>query len=124
MADIIGVMHVYLDKTKANELATDHVQMLSLADTFVSSLHQDLAQVKQAIDAQDVKSLQTCLHTLKGYVTFLCHEPLARTLTQIEANARVMGYPQLQEALKDLMPALAGMQIEVSQWRDELRQQV
>jgi hypothetical protein len=30
MADIIGVMHVYLDKTKANELATDHAQMLSL----------------------------------------------------------------------------------------------
>lgn len=116
-------MHVYLDKTKANELATDHAQMLSLADTFVSSLHQDLANVKQAMATQDVKSLQTCLHTLKGYVTFLCREPLAHTLTQTEANARIMGFSQLQEALKDLMPALADMQTEVSQWRDELRQQ-
>ena len=97
--------------------------MLNLAETFVSSLHNDLASVQQAMADADLAALKRLLHTFKGYVTFLCNDELANQLIQLEASARELTAEQLHPHLHALLPSLTAMQNEVSHWRDHLSQQ-
>ena len=123
MADIICLMYIFLDTAKAGDFAMDRAQMLNLAETFVSSLHNDLASVQQAMADADLAALKRLLHTFKGYVTFLCNDELANQLIQLEASARELTSEQLHPHLHALLPSLTAMQNEVSHWRDHLLQQ-
>jgi HPt (histidine-containing phosphotransfer) domain-containing protein len=120
MADIIGVMYILLDTARASDFATDNSQMLNLADTFVSSLQNDLQALQNALTESDANALKCLLHTLKGYVTFLCNESLASQLIDIEAKAREMTAEQLQPTVSALLPALVNMHREVTDWREHL----
>jgi HPt (histidine-containing phosphotransfer) domain-containing protein len=120
MADIIGVMYILLDTARASDFATDNSQMLNLADTFVSSLQNDLQALQNALSESDANALKSLLHTLKGYVTFLCNESLANQLIDIEAKAREMTAEQLQPMVNALLPALVNMHREVTDWREHL----
>ena len=120
MADIIGAMYILLDTARASDFATDNSQMLNLADTFVSSLQSDLQALQNALSESDANALKSLLHTLKGYVTFLCNESLASQLIDIEAKAREMTADQLQPMVSALLPALVNMHREVTDWREHL----
>ncbi len=120
MADIIGVMYIFLDTARADEFATDHGQMLNLADTFVSSLQNDLQALQNARTESDTTELQRLLHTLKGYVTFLCTQTLANELIDIEAKARQSNADQLNTMVDALLPSLNKMQHELTDWRESL----
>jgi hypothetical protein len=56
MADIIGVMYILLDTARASDFAADNSQMLNLADTFVSSLQNDLQALQNALT-------ESCIHS-------------------------------------------------------------
>ena len=120
MADIIGAMYILLDTARASDFVTDNSQMLNLADTFVSSLQNDLHALQNALSESDANALKSLLHTLKGYVTFLCNESLANQLIDIEAKAREMNAEQLQPMVNALLPALVNMHREVTDWREHL----
>mgnify|MGYP003352615945 CR=1 FL=1 len=120
MADIIGAMYILLDTARASDFVTDNSQMLNLADTFVSSLQNDLHALQNALSESDANALKSLLHTLKGYVTFLCNESLANQLIDIEAKAREMTAEQLQPMVNALLPALVNMHREVTDWREHL----
>ena len=120
MADIIGAMYILLDTARASDFVTDNSQMLNLADTFVSSLENDLQALQNALSESDANALKSLLHTLKGYVTFLCNESLASQLIDIEAKAREMTAEQLQPMVNALLPALVNMHREVTDWREHL----
>ncbi|MFM7697415.1 MAG: Hpt domain-containing protein [Limnohabitans sp.] len=120
MADIIGVMYILLDTARADDFATDNGQKLSLADTFVSSLESDLNALQFALSESDTNALKSLLHTLKGYVTFLCNDALASQLIEIEANARQMNAEQLKPLVDGLYPLLVSMLREVTDWRELL----
>jgi HPt (histidine-containing phosphotransfer) domain-containing protein len=120
MADIIGAMYILLDTARASDFVTDNSQMLNLADTFVSSLQNDLQALQNALSESDANALKSLLHTLKGYVTFLCNESLANQLIDIEAKAREMTAEQLQPMVNALLPALVNMHREVTDWREHL----
>ena len=123
MADIICLMYIFLDTAKAGDFAMDHSQQLNLAETFVSSLHNDLASLHTAMGNADTAALKRLLHTFKGYITFLCNDELADQLIQLEATARELTAEQLQPHLNKLLPSLTAMHLEVSDWRDQLIQQ-
>ena len=123
MADIICLMYIFLDTAKAGDFAIDHDQLLNLAETFVSSLQNDLSSLEDAMAATDLTALKRLLHTLKGYVTFLCSDSLANQLIQIESSARDLTAAQLHPRLLELLPALHSMHREVIDWRDHLLQQ-
>jgi hypothetical protein len=123
MADIICLMYIFLDTAKAGEFAMDHSQQLNLAETFVSSLHNDLASLQLAMGNADTAALKRLLHTFKGYITFLCNDELADQLVRLEASARELTAEQLHPDLNKLVPSLAAMHQEVSHWRDHLLQQ-
>lgn len=120
MADIIGAMYILLDTARASDFATDNSQMLNLADTFVSSLQNDLQALQNALSESDANAMKSLLHTLKGYVTFLCNESFANQLIDIEAKAREMTAEQLQPLVNALLPALVNMHREVTDWREHL----
>jgi len=115
-------MYIFLDTARADEFATDHGQMLNLADTFVSSLQSDLQSLQTALSESDSATLQKLLHTLKGYVTFLCNDGLAKELVDIEASTRQLTVEQLKPLVMGLLPALSSMQREVTEWREQLSQ--
>lgn len=120
MADIIGAMYILLDTARASDFVTDNSQMLNLADTFVSSLQNDLQALQNALSESDANAMKSLLHTLKGYVTFLCNESFANQLIDIEAKAREMTAEQLQPMVNALLPALVNMHREVTDWREHL----
>ena len=120
MADIIGAMYIFLDTARASDFATDNGQMLNLADTFVSSLQNDLQALQNARTESDTTELQRLLHTLKGYVTFLCTQTLANELIHIEAKARQSNADQLNTMVDALLPSLNKMQHELTDWREHL----
>jgi HPt (histidine-containing phosphotransfer) domain-containing protein len=120
MADIIGAMYIFLDTARASDFATDNGQMLNLADTFVSSLQNDLQALQNARTESDTTELQRLLHTLKGYVTFLCTQTLANELIDIEAKARQSNADQLNTMVDALLPSLNKMQQELTDWRERL----
>ena len=101
----------------------DRAQQLNLAETFVSSLHNDLATLHIAMGNADMPTLKRLLHTFKGYITFLCNDELADQLVRLEASARELTAEQLHPHLNELLPSLTSMHHEVSHWRDDLLQQ-
>jgi HPt (histidine-containing phosphotransfer) domain-containing protein len=122
MADIIGVMYIFLDTDRASDFAFDNGQMLNLADTFVSSLQNDLQALQLALSQSDTSDMQRLLHTLKGYVTFLCNPALANQLIDIETKARQLAADQLKPMVENLLPSLNAMRLEVTDWREQLAQ--
>lgn len=113
-------MYILLDTARATDFATDNSQMLHLADTFVSSLQNDLQALQHALSDSDVSALKRLLHTLKGYVTFLCHDTLANQLIDIESKAREMTAEQLHPLVNAMLPALVNLHREVTDWREHL----
>lgn len=101
----------------------DRAQQLNLAETFVSSLHNDLVSLQIAMGNADTAALKRLLHTFKGYITFLCNDELADQLVRLEASARELTAEQLHPDLNKLVPSLTTMHHEVSHWRDHLLQQ-
>jgi len=120
MADIIGAMYIFLDPARASDFATDNHQMLNLVDTFVSSLQSDLQALKNALSESDLTEMQRLLHTLKGYVTFMCNQTLANELIDVEAKARQLSADQLTPLVDALLPSLNKMQHELTDWRERL----
>ena len=116
-------MYIFLDTAKAGDFAMDHSQQLNLAETFVSSLHNDLVSLQIAMGNADTAALKRLLHTFKGYITFLCNDELADQLIRLEASARELTAEQLHPHLNELVPSLTAMHQEVSHWRDHLLQQ-
>ena len=122
MADIIGAMYSHLDPDRANDFAMDPEQMLNLAQTFVSSLENDLQSLHLALKTQDMAALRRLLHTLKGYVTFLCKDALGQQLIALEARSRGADFAQLQPQVDAMLPALNGLHIEVVHWKTTVLQ--
>lgn len=115
-------MYIFLDTAKASDFATDNGQMLNLADTFVSSLKNDMQALQHAMSESDTADLQRLLHTLKGYVTFLCNPALANQLIDIETKARQLTADQLKPMVENLLPSLSAIQLELTDWREQLSQ--
>lgn len=122
MADIIGGMYSYLDPERASDFATDPAQMLNLAETFVSSLKKDLQMLTQVLTDQDVVQLRRQLHTLKGYVTFLCTENLGQELIALEAASRDKDFAQLAPSVQAVVPMLQTLLSEVEHWHTHVLQ--
>ena len=110
-------MYSHLDPDKASDFAMDPEQLLNLADTFVSSLDKDLKSLQAALAGQDMDGLRRLLHTLKGYVTFLCTDDLGQQLIQLEAASRSLDFSQIQTRVNALWPLLTVLHSEVIHWK-------
>ena len=115
-------MYSHLDPDRANDFAMDPEQMLNLAQTFVSSLENDLQSLHLALKTQDMAALRRLLHTLKGYVTFLCKDALGQQLIALEARSRGADFAQLQPQVDAMLPALNGLHSEVLHWKTTVLQ--
>jgi HPt (histidine-containing phosphotransfer) domain-containing protein len=100
----------------------DPEQMLNLADTFVSSLKKDLQTLTQVLADQDVTQLRRQLHTLKGYVTFLCTASLGQELIVLEAGSRDKDFAQLAPSVQAVVPMLQSLLTEVEHWHTHVLQ--
>ena len=109
-------MYSFLDPSKADEFAMDQAQMLNLAQTFQESLEKDLALLNAALDSQDTEPVQRLLHSLKGYVTFLCGPELSHQMIQLEAMSRAKKLGELAVDIAKAIPPLQSLLSEVGQW--------
>jgi HPt (histidine-containing phosphotransfer) domain-containing protein len=109
-------MYSYLDPSKAHEFAMDQAQMLSLAQNFQESLEKDLASLHSALASQEAEPVQRLLHSLKGYVTFLCGPELSHQMIQLEAMSRAKHLADLAVEIAKAIPPLQSLLSEVGQW--------
>jgi len=115
-------MYSHLDPDRASEFAMDQEQMKNLAETFTSSLKNDLQSLHQALATADLSALQRLLHTLKGYVTFLCKDSLGQQLIELEAISRHKDFEQLKPMVDNVLPDLATLHSEVVHWNNTVLQ--
>lgn len=112
-------MYSLLDPSRAQDFAMDDEQLLSLVDTFEASLAQELQTLAQAADAADADQLHRLLHSLKGYLPFLCAASVCETVTQLDN--RVRQYPeqvaQVVPGVRVLLPQLQTLQAEIATWK-------
>jgi HPt (histidine-containing phosphotransfer) domain-containing protein len=109
-------MYSFLDPSKAHEFAMDQAQMLNLAQTFQDSLEKDLVSLNAALASQDTEPVQRLLHSLKGYVTFLCGPELSQQMIQLEAMSRAKQLADLAVDIAKAIPPLQNLLAEVGQW--------
>ena len=109
-------MYSYLDPSKAQEFAMDQGQMLNLAQTFQDSLEKDLASLHSALSSKETEPVQRLLHSLKGYVTFLCGPDLSQQMIQLEAMSRAKHLAELAIDIAKAIPPLQNLLAEVGQW--------
>lgn len=91
--------------------------MINLAETFETSLHQDLVSLTQALVNPDPDPLRRLLHSLKGYVTFLSKEELSAKVIQLESMSRQNTLDEVRAMVEQVMPALQLLLTEVTHWK-------
>lgn len=91
--------------------------MLNLAETFESSLTQDLSALMAALDNPDPDPLRRLLHSLKGYVTFLSKDELSAQVIRLEAMSRQSSLQEVQNMVHQVIPALKTLLSEVTHWK-------
>ncbi len=91
--------------------------MRNLAETFESSLLQDLSALSAALDNPDPDPLRRLLHSLKGYVTFLSKEELSAQVIELEAMSRQSAVEQVKTKVQQVIPALKTLLSEVTHWK-------
>ncbi len=96
----------------------DQAQMLQLAQTFQESLEKDLQALQFALSQQDAQPIQRLLHSLKGYVTFLCEPGLSQQMIQLEAMSRSTHLNELIVDVSKTVPSLQILLTEIRQWID------
>jgi HPt (histidine-containing phosphotransfer) domain-containing protein len=109
-------MYSFLDPSKASEFAMDKAQMLNLAQTFQDSLEKDLNSLYAALADHHVEPIQRLLHSLKGYVTFLCGPELSQHMIQLEAMSRSTPLAELTIEINKALPLLKNLLAEVGMW--------
>ncbi len=110
-------MYSHLDPSRAQDFAMDNDQMLNLAETFESSLTQDLSSLQSALENQDPDPLRRLLHSLKGYVTFLSKAELSGHVIQLEAMSRQSSLDEVKNMVHSVLPSLTTLLSEVSHWK-------
>ncbi|NBS76072.1 MAG: Hpt domain-containing protein [Betaproteobacteria bacterium] len=111
-----GAMYSHLDPSKAYEFAMDHAQMLNLAQTFHESLEKDLQSLHAALTQHESEPVQRLLHSLKGYVTFLCGPDLSQQMIHLEAMSRSKSLSELADEIAKITPSLQSLLSEIQLW--------
>jgi HPt (histidine-containing phosphotransfer) domain-containing protein len=110
-------MYSYLDPSRAQEFAMDKAQMLTLAETFESSLTHDLQALQDALGHPDPDPLRRLLHSLKGYVTFLSKDDLSAQVIELESVSRQHELDKVRDMVMKVLPSLQQLLAEVSRWK-------
>ena len=117
-------MYSFLDPSRAQDFAMDPEQMLNLAETFESSLSQDLKALGEALDNPEPDPMHRLLHALKGYVTFLSKDELSAQVIHLESMSRQSPVDDLRNAVHAVLPSLQTLLAEVIRWKStELQKQ-
>jgi len=110
-------MYSYLDPNRVADFAMDLEQKLNLAETFATSLTQDLNALGAALDNPDPNPMRRQLHALKGYVTFLSNDELSAKVIQLESMSRQSPLDEVRTTVQHVMPCLQTLLAEVVQWK-------
>ena len=110
-------MYTFLDPSRAADFAMDLEQMLNLAETFESSLTQDLKALAESLHNPDPVPMRRLLHALKGYVTFLSKEELSAKVIQLESISRHSPVDEVRVLVQDVLPSLHTLLDEVTLWK-------
>lgn len=71
-----------------SDLAGSPDMLASMLGTIELTMAEDLAQLRQFVDAKQVDGLSGKLHALKGYIPMMCQPQLSEHLIAVEDLAR------------------------------------
>jgi chemotaxis protein histidine kinase CheA len=80
--------HQLLVLDTLSDLAGSPEMLVSMLGTIEVTLGEDLAQLRQFVDAKQTDALGGKLHTLKGYIPMMCLPTMSEHLIAVETLAR------------------------------------
>lgn len=95
----------------ADELEFDLEDVEMLLEVFLENVEENLEGLKNAIDANDVESIHSFGHAIKGSAANLTLDNISEVAKEIENNAREnnsFNYQDKYEILKELIDAIKG----------------
>ncbi|MSQ58010.1 MAG: hypothetical protein EXR35_11145 [Limnohabitans sp.] len=117
MADIIVPMYTLLDTTRAHDFSMQEEEFLSLVETFEKSLLEERKALLDAAQARDQEELHRTLHTLKGYLPFLCQASFCEQITELDQMVRGNQLDLVVQGVMSIMPHLDVLHAEIVQWQ-------
>lgn len=116
MADIIGVYVQFPRPQQSPRIRHGPGADAEFGANLSRKLGKDLTLLNAALDSQDTEPVQRLLHSLKGYVTFLCGPELSQQMIQLEAMSRAKKLGDLAVDIAKAIPPLQSLLSEVGQW--------
>jgi hypothetical protein len=112
----VGQPWLYLDPVRAIEQLGDAQALLSMLPMLQELLDRDLPQIAQFLAADDVKSANPLLHSLKGCMPIFCVADFCKELAHVEHMSKSAGIAEVGPAFAVLSPKLEQLRREVSQF--------
>jgi hypothetical protein len=112
----VGQPWLYLDPARAIEQLGDVQALLSMLPMLQELLDRDVPQIAQFLAAQDVKSANPLLHSLKGCMPIFCAADFCEELAHVEHMSKTAGIAEVGPAFSVLGPKLDHLKLEVSQF--------
>ncbi|MEI6382295.1 MAG: hypothetical protein WCO80_01465 [Betaproteobacteria bacterium] len=116
MADIIVPMYTLLDPTRAQDFAIKDEELFNLVQTFEKSLLEDKKSLFESAQNKNQDDLHRNLHTLKGYLPFLCRADFCERITELYQMVRGNQLDLVLSGVMAIMPSLNVLQIEIGDW--------
>ena len=112
----VGQPWRYLDPVRAVEQLGDVQALLSMLPMLQELLDRDVPQIAQYLAANDVKSANPLLHSLKGCMPIFCVADFCEELAHVEHMSKTAGIAEVGPAFSVLGPKLDQLRLEVSQF--------
>jgi CheY-like chemotaxis protein len=110
------------DRSKALKIVGGDAELLlEIIATFLDESPRMMAQIREAIDAKDPKTLQRAAHTIKGAASALSAAAVCEAAQALELMGRAGGFSGSVEAYAHLEKVLATLELQLQMSREELQ---
>lgn len=113
MTSATGAPWMYLDEARAVEQVGDMNTLRTMLPMLQELLERDVPQIARFLQAQDVRSANPLLHSLKGCMPIFCVQSLCDQLAQVEHMSKTGSALEVEPAFAALKPKLDALLAEV-----------
>ena len=102
-----------LDVARGLGMMGSESSLRNILTTVESSLSNSIPEIRQALEADDVKTDNRLLHGIKGYLPIFCTDDLINHVTQVELVSKTDSAAVLRPLFAALAPLLTSLLLEI-----------
>ncbi len=108
--------YTLLDLTQAQEIAGDGDQLRELVVVFQTSFADEVTKISVALEKDDAQTVETSLHTLKGFMALFVTPTLALQVGLLYRDCRRQPLSMTKASFNALVPNFQTLSSEVRRW--------